>query len=127
MKLAEKGFTLFEVLAATALAGIALVVILQLFSADLRALAASDDYVRASAKADEKLREIISGDLGIRTWAETTDDGHRIDCSVSPVLAERTAGLTAGLYEIVLTLHWTSGSKERAISLRTMKTAGRNQ
>ena len=38
MNHAEKGFTLFEVLAAIALAGISLVVILQLFSANIRAL-----------------------------------------------------------------------------------------
>ena len=76
MNHAEKGFTLFEVLAAIALAGISLVVILQLFSANIRALSASDDYVAASAKADEKLREIMGrDDLSIRTWTETTGEG----------------------------------------------------
>jgi len=121
----KRGFTLLEVLAATALAGMALAVIFQLFSSNLRALAVSDGYISAVATADERIRDITNrDDLGERTWTETTE-GYRLDCSVSPVLQERTDALPAELYEVVVTLHWNSGSGEKSITLRNMKAAGR--
>lgn len=122
----KRGFTLLEVLVATALAGMALAVIFQLFSSNLRALTASDGYIAAAAKTDERMRTILSGDdLSERTWTEMTEEGYRLDCSVSPVLKERTDALPAELYEVVVTLHWKSGSGEKAITLRNMKAAAR--
>ena len=122
----KRGFTLLEVLAATALAGMALAVIFQLFSSNLRALAVSDGYISAVATADERIRDITnSDDLGERVWTETTEEGYRLDCSVSPVLQERTDALPAELYEVVVTLHWNSGSGEKSITLRNMKAAAR--
>jgi len=53
-KHAEKGFTLIEVLVAVALLGIAVTVVIQLFSANLRAIASSEDYIYASARAEAK-------------------------------------------------------------------------
>ena len=52
----RKGFTLLEVLVATAILGMAIAVILQLFSANLRAIALSRDYVSASIKAEAKMK-----------------------------------------------------------------------
>ncbi len=122
----ESGFTLLEVLAAVAILGMALAVIMQLFSANLHGIAASDDYLAASMAAEAKMREIIDkGDFSEKNWAETTAEGYRVDISVRPVLEERTESLPVQLHEITLSLRFESGAKERAISLRTLKTAAR--
>lgn len=123
----NRGFTLLEVLAAVAITGMALAVILQLFSANLRGLAASDEYLAASIAAEEKMREVISkGDFSPQTWSETTREGYSVEYSVSPAFTERSDGLLVELHEITLTLRYTGGSKERAITLRTMRAAPRS-
>lgn len=118
----KSGFTLLEVLVALAVLGIALVVIFQLFSADLKGLATSDDYANAVIKAESKMREILDDDtLSEKTWSEMTEDGYRIDAVVTNAIAERTENLQVKLLEINLAVHWTSGIRERTITLKTMK------
>ncbi|GAB4420300.1 MAG: hypothetical protein OHK0032_16020 [Thermodesulfovibrionales bacterium] len=116
------GFTLLEVLVALAILGIAITVVLQLFSANLRAVSTSEDYVSAAMKAEAKMREILDDEkLTERSWSETTDDGYRIDVSVSDTSKERTENLLVRLLEIDLTLRWIKGTKERSLTLRTVK------
>jgi len=116
------GFTLLEVLVAIAILGIAVTVVLQLFSANLRAISVSGDYVSATTKAEAKMRDILSDDkLSEKSSSETTDDGYRIDVSITDVLKERTDNLQVRLLEIDLTVHWTRGIKEKSLTLKTMK------
>ena len=123
----QRGFTLLEVLAAVAILGMALTVIMQLFSANLQGIAASDDYLAASMAAEAKMREVIDkGDFSEQDWSETTDEGYRVDVSIRPALEERTESLPVALYEITLSLRFESGSKERSITLRTLKAAARS-
>lgn len=118
----RKGFTLFEVLVALALLAIAITVVIQLFSANLKAIYASEDYVSATIKADAKLREIVSDDrISERSWSETTNDGYTIYVSVYKTLKDRTEDLNIELLEIDLTLRWMVGSHEKSINLKTMK------
>lgn len=118
----KSGFTLLEVLVALALLGIALVVIFQLFSANLRGLAASDDYANAVIKAESKMREILDDDtLEEKSWSETTQDGYRVEAAVTDAAAARTDNLQVKLLEINLAVHWTSGARERTFTLKTMK------
>jgi prepilin-type N-terminal cleavage/methylation domain-containing protein len=118
----RSGFTLLEVLVATAILGIAVTVVLQLFSANLRAISASGDYVSAATKAGAKMREILSYDeLQEKSFSEVTDDGYRMDVSITDTLKERTENLQVRLLEINLTIQWMTGTKERALTLRTMK------
>ena len=56
MRLSIKGFTLIEVIVALSILGIAITVILQLFSVNLRAISQSEDYVMALIQADLKMR-----------------------------------------------------------------------
>jgi prepilin-type N-terminal cleavage/methylation domain-containing protein len=120
--LSPRGFTLLEVLVATAILGIAVAVVLQLFSANLRALAASEDYVSATKRAEAKMREILDDpSLTETSLSETTGDGYRIDVSITDALPERTETLPVKLLEISLTVHWSKGLKERSLSLKTMK------
>jgi type II secretion system protein I len=116
------GFTLLEVLVALALLSIALVVILQLFSANMQGIAASDGYTRAVMTAESQMREITDDkEIVEKTWSETTNDGYRIEGVITPAESERTKDLPVSLLEISVTVHWTDGSRERAFTLRTMK------
>ena len=123
----RKGFTLLEVLVATAILGIAIAVILQLFSANLRAISLSRDYVSASIKAEAKMKEILNSDEKIseKAFSETTDDGYRVDVSITDVLKERTENLQVKLLEIDLTIRWLKGTKEKSLTLSTMKVVKR--
>lgn len=118
----RKGFTLIEVLVATSILGIAVAVILQLFSANLRALSFSGDYVSASIKAEARMKEILDDEkIAEKAISETTDDGYRIDVSITEALKERTENLPVKLLEIDMTMSWLKGTKERSLTLKTMK------
>lgn len=118
----EKGFTLLETLVALALMGIAITVVFQLFSANLKAVAASDSFVTAAAAAEAKMREVLDDDnLSEKSWSETTDSGYRVEISVSNTLTERTETLQINVYEVDLTLYWFKGIQEKPLTLRTMK------
>ena len=117
-----EGFTLLEVLVAMALLSISLVAIFELFSANLRGIAKSDDYSHAVIMAESKMREVLDDDtLAERTWTESTDDGYRIDAVVSSTANDRTEDLQVKLLEINLTVSWIKDSKERTLKLKTLK------
>ncbi|MCL5024429.1 MAG: prepilin-type N-terminal cleavage/methylation domain-containing protein [Nitrospirae bacterium] len=118
----DAGFTLLEVLVAMAVLGIAVTLVIRLFSADMRAIATSEDYVAAAAKAEAKMRDVLDDDgLTEKTESEVTDDGYRIDVSVASAAKERTEDLQMNLLDITLTIRWTKGAKERSLTLRTLK------
>jgi prepilin-type N-terminal cleavage/methylation domain-containing protein len=116
------GFTLLEVIVAMAILGIAISVVLQLFSANLRAISVSGDYVAAATRAEAKMREILSDDrLSEKYFSEATQEGYRIDVSITDVIKERTEKLQVKLLEVDLTIHWIQGTKQKSMSLRTLK------
>ncbi len=118
----NKGFTLIEVIVALSLLGIAITVILQLFSANLKALSRSEDYVRAMVQADIKMRELSeSDDLQEKTWSETTEQGYRFDISVSEISKEKTETLQMRLMEIQLAVIWQKGQRESSHIFKTLK------
>lgn len=116
------GFTLLEVLVAIAILGIALTVVMQLFSANVRALSVSDGYVTAVVKANAMMRDIVEGeDISEKSWSENTPDGYRLDVAIAETLSERTQNLPVRLLEIRLTLSWRQGSQPKSFTLTTMK------
>jgi type II secretion system protein I len=116
------GFTLLEILVAMAVMSIALVAVFELFSADLRGLAASDDYVAAVIKAEAKMREILDEEnLTEKSWQETSDDGFAFAATIKKTAEDRTENLPVNLLEINLTVKWTRGQKDRSFMLKTMK------
>jgi general secretion pathway protein I len=118
----KRGFTLLEVLVALSILGIAITVILQLFSANLGALSASEDYILAVAKAEAKMREVLDDkDLSEKSWNEVTDDGYRFDVSITQTLQDRTDSLQVQLLEVALTIYWKKDTKDKSFTLRTMK------
>ncbi|NJD57311.1 MAG: type II secretion system protein [Nitrospirae bacterium] len=124
---AQRGFTLLEVLAAVAILGMALTVILQLFSANLGGISASDSYLAASLAADAKMREVVAkDDFAEKAWSETTEEGYRMDISIKPALGERTESLPVQLHEITLSVRFESGARERTFTLRTLRVTARS-
>ena len=118
----SEGFTLLEVLVALSIVAIAVTVVLQLYSADLRAISASEDYVSAVLRAEQRMREVFEDDgLSEKAWSETTRDGYKVDVVVSDVQKERTENLQVRLLQVNLTMRWMRGTKEKILTLRTMK------
>jgi general secretion pathway protein I len=116
------GFTLMEVLVALALLGIAVTVILELFSADLRSISASESYMAGSMEAQSKMREILSdNDFSQRSWKGMTQNGYPFEAAVSDTLSERTENLQVKMVEVAVTVFWKDGAKERSMTLKTMK------
>ncbi len=119
----RRGFTLLEVLVALAVLGIAITVVLQLFSADMRAISASQDYFSAATRAEVKMRDVLNEDkLTEKSFSETSADGYRTDVSVTQTLTKRTENLQLVLMNISVTVYWTKGLKEKSLTLNTMKT-----
>ena len=117
-----KGFTLLEVLVALAIMAIATTLVVQLFSADLRAIASSGDMTSAAVRGDSRIREILAEpSLEENTWSEETEDGYRMDIAVSEVMKPRTDNLPVKLMEVALTIRWIEGMKEKSLRLKTMK------
>ena len=117
------GFTLLEVLVSVALLAMAVTIVLQLFSTDLRAISASEEYVKASARANAAMRDVLDDDtLDVKSWGENTEDGYALNVGIEEVLKERTENLQVKVLEITLTVNWTQGAKTRSITLRTLKT-----
>ncbi len=122
----NKGFTLLEVLVAIALLAITVTVLIQLFSANLRAIYASEDYVSATLKANSRMSEILSDEeLSERSWSETTEDGYTIYANVYKTLKERTEDLNVDVMQIDLTVRWRAGKGEKSLEIKTLKVVPR--
>ena len=117
-----EGFTLLEILVSLSVMAIATTLVMQLFSANLRAVVRSGDMTSAIIKGEYRLREILAEPfLAEKAWNEVTDDGYRIDVAVSEAMREKTDNLPVNLMEIVLTVHWIDGLREKSLRLKTMK------
>ena len=122
----SRGFTLLEILVAFVILAVTVTVILQLFSANLKTLWMSDDYVTATTMADVKMREIFeNGALAESSSSETTPEGYRMDVAITEALDRRTKSLTWKVFEVALIVSWKKEGKDRSISVRTLRTVKR--
>ena len=118
----KDGFTLLEVLVAFVLLATTVTVVLQLFSSSLKALSASEDYASAVVRVESKMREVLDNEqLSENTWSETSPEGYRYDIIIAPAYEARTKDLPLKILEIGVTMHWKMGSKEKSLTLNTMK------
>ena len=118
----RKGFTLLEVLVALAVMAIAITVVLQLLSADLRSIVRSGDLTSATIKGESRIREILAdSSLTEKAWSEITEDGYRMDVAISEVIRERTDNLPVRLMQVALTVRWMEGIREKSLSLKTIR------
>ena len=121
-----QGFTLLEVLVALSVMAMAVTLVLQLFSTNLRSVARSGDVTSAAVRADSRIREILMEPLAAETaWSEATDDGYRMDVSVREVLKDRTQNLPVRMMEVVLVIRWVDGIMEKRLELKTAKSVDR--
>lgn len=120
----QAGFTLLEVLVALSILGIALTVILQIFSADLRNIKKAADYDEASARAAARLRSIVEYEMPDKpaSWTENLQGGCTVAVSVDDYLQDRTDNLRVKMMQIELTIQWPDGKKTKSLTLRTLKT-----
>jgi general secretion pathway protein I len=118
----QRGFTLLEVLVSLAIMAIAVTLVVQLFSANLRAVVRSGDVTSAAIRGDSRIREILTEPFPAdKVWSEATEDGYRMDVVLSEVVKERTDNLPVRMMEIVLTVRWMEGMKEKSLNLKTVK------
>jgi prepilin-type N-terminal cleavage/methylation domain-containing protein len=121
-RMGDNGFTLMEILVALALVSIAVVVAIQLFSANLRAIAYSDGYVRASANAEAVMRSVIT-DEDFPTNAATAGilDIYRYETSATKIDEEKDSNLNVDLYRVDVSISWKEGTRDKSITLSTLK------
>ena len=116
------GFTLLEVLVTLSILSMALIVVFQLLSANMKNISASEDYVSAITMAEARMKELqVNENLSEGIWSEVTPEGYKIDISVREALKERTQNLYLKLLELDLAIHWAETNKRRSLTLRTMK------
>jgi type II secretion system protein I len=119
-----EGFTLLEILVALAIMAIAVTLVLQLFSVNLRAVSIAGDMTSAAIRGEARIREILAEpSLTETSWSEALADGYRMDISISEVLKERTDNLPVKMMEVSLTIHWIEGRREKSLSLKSQKIA----
>jgi general secretion pathway protein I len=118
----KDGFTLLEVLVAFVLLVTVVTVILQLFSANIKALSVSEDYASAVVRAESKMREILDNEqLAENVWSETSPEGYRFDITVAKAYEARTKDLPVTILEIGVTMSWKMRGKDKSLILSTMK------
>ena len=102
--------------------GVAVVYLAQLFSANLRTIGASQDSLAALPLAETLMREIVESDkIEEKSWKKETDQGWRMEVSVSEILKERTQNLSVKLLQIDMTLSWEKALRKGPLTLRTLK------
>ena len=118
----QAGFTLLEIIVAFALIATAVLLAVQLFSANLRAIATSESHMRASAYAGAVMREITT-DEDFPNNASTSGfvDIYRFETSAVKVDEERNSTINADLYRIDVALSWREGNRDKTISLSSLK------
>lgn len=118
----QYGFTLLEVLVAISLIAIALLVIVQLFSANLRGMSTAEDYARAVIRAEGEMRDVLDRkDLTEGEWSEMRENRYRVDVVVKEALPKRTETIPYQLYLVTLNLRWAEGTRTRTVTLSTLK------
>ena len=117
----EKGFTLLEVLVATMVLGIAVVVLLQLFSGALDQARRADDYTRAVFHARSKMEELLL-DPPAAAIMERGDfgDGYRWAWEVLPDTDASTGMIGVQPVMIRVTIGWGFDQRPKEYHLQTM-------
>lgn len=115
----NQGFTLLEVMVAMAIAGFAIIALLQLSSQGLRLLKLSGEHQQAVLIADRVAREVepageetVAGEDGLFAWERRV--------TLVPVAAELAGpvGTTPVLYSVSVAVRWGSG---RTVEIATLK------
>jgi prepilin-type N-terminal cleavage/methylation domain-containing protein len=116
------GFTLLEIIVALALITISGVIAIQLFSANLRAISASDGHVKASANAEALMRAILTDeDFPNNATTAGVTDIYSYATRATKIEDEKSAVVNADLYRVDVVLSWREGLREKSVTLNTLK------
>ncbi|MGQ9694643.1 MAG: type IV pilus modification PilV family protein [Thermodesulfobacteriota bacterium] len=120
------GFTLIEVVIALGLMGIAIIILIELFSGALRLGKTANEYTQATAWARMKLEEVILQPKlqeGLEEGELPEKYRWQLEVKKTEILRERYGDIPVPLelYQIKLKVNWKSGLKERNLVLETYK------
>jgi general secretion pathway protein I len=120
------GFTLIEVVIALGLMGLALIVLIELFSGALRLGKTANEYTRATAWAKMKLEEVMLQPKlpeGLEEGELPENYRWQLEIKKTEILREKYGDVPVPfeLYQIKLKVNWKSGLKERNLVLETYK------
>lgn len=121
----DSGFTLLETLVAVMVLSVAVVVVLELFSANLRSADLSDDYTRGVTLARAKMEELLlakvppEGDLAGRF-----EGGFEWTASYSPYgEAEEDGEASPAAHTLAVEVTWPQGGSRKRVTLTTLTLA----
>jgi general secretion pathway protein I len=120
---AQAGFSLLEVMAAVAILGIGIVMVIQLFSGGLGLAKASDDHTRKVLVAKEKMAgALLPDELKEGVTRGVTEDGFSWSVEISPYEAKKgDDGAKARIFKVVVIAEGP-GERKSSFTLTTLKT-----
>ncbi|MCB1858876.1 MAG: general secretion pathway protein GspI [Gammaproteobacteria bacterium] len=116
---------MIEVLVAFVLLSMTLAVLLQIFSGGLQNAGTGERYAQAMVLADSKL-EMLGGEQPITPGSVSgEEDGLSWQLDIVPFSdpSREASSRLVELFEVTLTVRWQLGSRERALTLNTLKLA----
>jgi general secretion pathway protein I len=122
----QYGFTLIEILVATMILAICIVVILQLFSGGLKSSRLSGDYTRAIFHAREKMEELLLlNELSDEVLEGEYKDGFTWRAKIQYIEPDKDEGapLPVDTFNIVVEVSWPYGYREKHFEISTIKIA----
>lgn len=123
----QKGFTLLEIMIALVLICLVVVSVIELSSANLRNLAKSDDYVEGSARANDKMRDVLELErIEEKSWIESGDDRYVYDIAIVEIERERSRALAVRLMQITVKASDTKNSDAKPVTVKTAKMISRS-
>ncbi|HWP48217.1 MAG TPA: prepilin-type N-terminal cleavage/methylation domain-containing protein [Candidatus Limnocylindrales bacterium] len=119
----EGGFTLLEIIIALTILSIGLISAIEVFSHDLRLVLSSKEYTQALTHAQELIEELDLNPLTEGTEAGEFSDGYRWQRTVTPYsLDKEESSSPVRMFEVKVTVSWSSGNKTRDVELTTLRT-----
>ena len=130
-KVFKKGFTLIEVMVALAILGIAITVIVELFSGNLRLARKSEDFSRAVFYGRQLLEELCLKQKFPKNVEEGTFEGNfRWKYEIEPVTLvdeEQEEKFPLEVFKIKVSVYWPAKDKEKTLTFETLKTLVKNE
>ncbi|HIJ59321.1 MAG TPA: prepilin-type N-terminal cleavage/methylation domain-containing protein [Nitrospirae bacterium] len=118
----KSGFTLLEVMVAVSILAIAVTVIFQIYSTNIKSISLSEKYLNALIVAEEKMNELsLQKEIGDTLNVTKTNDGQIIKSEIIKTLEDRTSDLPVIVYELKVTVYWQEGKNEKSVNLKTLR------
>lgn len=121
---ADRGFTLIEVVVAFVVLALSLGALFEIFATGLRSAGAAGDYAVAAMVAESRLDALdVETPLEAGEYGGPLDGGFRWRAEARPYPLDETPGVPYPLVEVVLTVSWHDGGRERSVTVTTLRPA----